>query len=1146
MATLRRDARALIDAVKASGSRVINRFEADDDGVCVSVTLERGHTSNLTLIFEVRYKPVDRCTRPFSRLLESDRPSLSEPPVPVALTLRSRLPLGTQDGYPKGSFVAMSDDDRDETAIARLNAEVADRAGSLTLKDAVAAIGRVFDCEEDARRVVEACIDAPGDDKVGGGDDGILSRDLEYTAAGGSDVSTAGDDDDDDDDCHAYSDEDDSDADGAKTGVDAAVPGELNSDQLTRLYQNKRKCVEREERRVAQKTANDGGGRGEETWDMKAAARNQIFSSKGAFTRLSTELFALQERMDPELAVDAVDHDVYVWDVKFMGGFEPGSGLAEDLETLEAVNGYGYVQLRLHFMADLYPFYPPRVELVRPKLAGIIPGAMTAHPRLHLRNWQPFRPIKSVIEHLRAFLQKFARVDLASELNEIERFPDGAYVDSVSRLEISLARLAACGTSCGPPLIPSRYDEMYEEEIRMETESGATRRGGYETEFDRDDVDIVDFARVLSASTGTDGAGGGGGGVGGGKDGAGTPASRDGKGAGPGPGSTGKIKLKSSSEAKADKRKEYWAKGTGYGHDTPRRAGKDDGDAGSQTWDAAAARGAQAAEDQSVLTLLVEATRFIEALPPNPSGKPGKTRKLARSGVDNPNPGDAASPTLTDAEASRAEARIRASSLPQFLARELKNCSFMNMTARSAYYSSLMRTARALAESRCGDCLLVDGAAGNASALVKTLEDAAVQARIYLRSIDESEVAALATATASLPSPSKESLGGGSNDGGGPGTVRRGGLKSPVMAKPGGVRSPVASSLLVSGGGVSGNAIEKEERRRANQREAIASEVALARLILDAGDSVSAAAHGLGFASGASGGCGGGEVSTRGKGKGKGKGKKGGGGEGDEEAYQSALRPFTYDSAELIAAGHAYAGEARVDLRSGPHISRVAKEIAGLAGGALPLNRSSSAFVRVDDAKSVIWSIMITGPEDTPYDGGCFVFDAFFPSGYPTHAPKIQFKTTGGGRWRANPNLYKDGKVCLSLLGTWQGGKGETWDPTVSTMLQVIVSIQSLILCPRPYFNEPGYERLIGTPEGKSKSDQYDAGVVENTLRWAMIESLKKPHPAFKDVIRTHFRLRKGHLLGPVRDRWTEGATGERKARLDGLFKELEAELKKL
>ena len=1069
--------------------------------------------------------------------------------MPVALTHRSRLPLGTQDGYPKGSFVAMSDDDRDETAIARLNAEVADRAGSLTLKDALTLIGRVFDCEEDARRVVEACIDAPGDDKVGGGgDDDDAGR---VSAAGGSDASTAGDDDDDDD-HYAYSDEDDSDADGAKTGVDASVPGELNSDQLTRLYQNKRKCVEREERRVAQKTANEGanGGAGEETWDMKAAARNQIFSSKGAFTRLSTELFALQERMDPELAVDAVDHDVYVWDVKFMGGFDPGSGLAEDLETLEAVNGYGYVQLRLHFMADLYPFYPPRVELVRPKLAGIIPGAMTAHPRLHLRNWQPFRPIKSVVEHLRAFLQKFARVDLASELNEIERFPDGAYVDSVSRLELALARLAACGTSCGGPLIPSRYNEMYEEEIRLETESGATRRG-YEEEFGRDDADIVDFARVLE-----DGAGGATGGVGGGKDGkggkdgGGTPGSRDGKGAGPGPGSTGKIKLKSSSEAKADKRKEYWAKGTGYGHDTPRRAGKDDGDAGSQTWDAAAARGAQAAEDQSVLTLLVEATRFIEALPLNPSGKPGKTRKRVTNAGDD---ADAAPPTLTDAEASRADVLIRASSLPQFLARELKNCSFMNMTARSAYYSSLMRTARALAESRCADCLLIDGAAGqgHASALVKTLEDAAVQAKIYLKSVDESEVAALATATASLPSPSKESLGTlGSNDESGTNTARHG-LKSPVMAKPGGVRSPVASSLL--------NVAEKEERRRAKQREAIASEVALARLILDAGESVSAAAHALGFASGASGGGGGGEggVSTRGKGKGKGKGKKGGGGggEGDddaaaeEEAYQSALRPFTYDSAELLAAGHAYAGEARVDLRSGPHISRVAKEIAGLAGGALPLNRSSSAFVRVDDAKSVVWSIMITGPEDTPYDGGCFIFDAFFPSGYPTHAPKIQFKTTGGGRWRANPNLYKDGKVCLSLLGTWSGAKGETWDGSCSTMSQVIVSIQSLIFVAEPFFNEPGYERGIGTADGTRKSDEYNRHIREYTLRYAILEALRKPNAAFKEAIHEHFKRRRQYVLGPMRETWlrkAEAGGDEHRATMASLFEEARVELEKL
>lgn len=44
-------------------------------------------------------------------------------------------------------------------------------------------------------------------------------------------------------------------------------------------------------------------------------------------------------------------------------------------------------------------------------------------------------------------------------------------------------------------------------------------------------------------------------------------------------------------------------------------------------------------------------------------------------------------------------------------------------------------------------------------------------------------------------------------------------------------------------------------------------------------------------------------------------------------------------------------------------------------------------------------------------------------------------------------------KVCLSLLGTWQG---PGWIAGQSTLLQVLISIQSLILCEEPYLNEPG------------------------------------------------------------------------------------------
>merc|ERR1719436_1544660 len=105
---------------------------------------------------------------------------------------------------------------------------------------------------------------------------------------------------------------------------------------------------------------------------------------------------------------------------------------------------------------------------------------------------------------------------------------------------------------------------------------------------------------------------------------------------------------------------------------------------------------------------------------------------------------------------------------------------------------------------------------------------------------------------------------------------------------------------------------------------------------------------------------------------------------------------------------------------------------------------------------------MIVPSDGNPYSSGMFLFDVFFPGSYPAVPPKVNLQTTGGGTVRFNPNLYESGKVCLSLLGTWEGTGGETWQPSVSNLLQVAVSIQSLIFVPNPYFNEPGYESSMG------------------------------------------------------------------------------------
>lgn len=68
---------------------------------------------------------------------------------------------------------------------------------------------------------------------------------------------------------------------------------------------------------------------------------------------------------------------------------------------------------------------------------------------------------------------------------------------------------------------------------------------------------------------------------------------------------------------------------------------------------------------------------------------------------------------------------------------------------------------------------------------------------------------------------------------------------------------------------------------------------------------------------------------------------------------------------------------------------------------------------------------------------------------------QVQFLTTGGGRVRFNPNLYNNGRVCLSLLNTWNR---PGWDANTSTLLQLLVSIQGLVLVKDPYFNEVGQD----------------------------------------------------------------------------------------
>jgi len=121
-----------------------------------------------------------------------------------------------------------------------------------------------------------------------------------------------------------------------------------------------------------------------------------------------------------------------------------------------------------------------------------------------------------------------------------------------------------------------------------------------------------------------------------------------------------------------------------------------------------------------------------------------------------------------------------------------------------------------------------------------------------------------------------------------------------------------------------------------------------------------------------------------------------------------------------------------------------------------------------------------------------FLFTLF--NSIPTTGPFFSWQQVHyhSGGLRLNPNLYADGKVCLSLLNTWSGSKNQKWTPGVSTMLQVLVSIQGLILNAKPYFNEPGWAPSKGKPGGEANSLQYNENTFILSLK-TMLYTIRKP-----------------------------------------------------
>jgi len=151
-------------------------------------------------------------------------------------------------------------------------------------------------------------------------------------------------------------------------------------------------------------------------------------------------------------------------------------------------------------------------------------------------------------------------------------------------------------------------------------------------------------------------------------------------------------------------------------------------------------------------------------------------------------------------------------------------------------------------------------------------------------------------------------------------------------------------------------------------------------------------------------------------------------------------------------------------------------------------------YYKHDDENMTIGYALIIGPQNTPYQYGFYLFKFDFPDTYPYNPPKLTFLNQFNNI-RFHPNLYRNGKVCISILNTWHGEKWSSCQ-TIKTILLTLC----MILTENPLLHEPGIK------ETHEDINRYNSIVNYSNFRYNIYEIVnniinKNYNSKFNDII---------------------------------------------
>ena len=140
-----------------------------------------------------------------------------------------------------------------------------------------------------------------------------------------------------------------------------------------------------------------------------------------------------------------------------------------------------------------------------------------------------------------------------------------------------------------------------------------------------------------------------------------------------------------------------------------------------------------------------------------------------------------------------------------------------------------------------------------------------------------------------------------------------------------------------------------------------------------------------------------------------------------------------------------------------------------------------------------------------------FFFNFTYPDDYPYSPPHVEY-LTNNDKVRFNPNLYRNGKVCISILNTWTGPQWSSCQNISSVLLTLVTLFHN-----KPLLNEPGLT------ESHPCFHTYNKIIRYSSFKIGLLDILqenicKNMYHKFKNHIHYHIKANKESIIEKTKE----------------------------